>query len=296
MQPAEALKTLTPAPDDETDAWRIYHDAAAGVWIDTFAGRWLVQTEDPVFPDFVRELAGREVRSVYWRPRDKDAATASQLALGEPWNGSFLARENGAKFRIDFSAGYSCGIFLDQRLNRKWVREIVRPGDRVLNTFAYTGAFSVVAALGGAVTTTCDLSKPYLDWSWENFRANDLDPDQHFGAKGDAFQWMRSFARQERTFHGIVLDPPTFSRDGKKTFRTDRDYAELAQLAAHLAEPGGWMLCCANTHRLDARDFAAAVKTGVAAAGQHVESLEPVPMPPEFHGDDYLKTLRVVVG
>ncbi|MEM6280467.1 MAG: class I SAM-dependent methyltransferase, partial [Verrucomicrobiota bacterium] len=197
---------------------------------------------------------------------------------------------------IDFASGYSSGIFLDQRINRKWVGEVSRSGQRILNTFAYTGAFSVMAAKAGATTTTVDLSKTYLNWGWENFEANGLDPDEHFGVKGDAIEWLGAFAKKGRTFHGIVLDPPTFSRSGKSTFRTDSNYADLARLAAVLLEPGGWLLCCANTHRLPLSQFEKDVLSGVRLAGGSVSSVDSVPMPSEFHGDDYLKSLRVVVG
>ena len=149
---------------------------------------------------------------------------------------------------------------------------------------------------GGAVTTTVDLSKTYLNWTWDNFRLNELDPDGHFGVKGDAIEWLGAFARKGRTFHGIVLDPPTFSRSGKKTFRTDSHYAELAGLAAEILEPEGWILCCANTHRLGLRQFEKDVIEGIKGRGRSVVSMEALPMPPEFHGDDYLKSLRVVVG
>ena len=71
----------------------------------------------------------------------------------------FTALEQGVRFKIDMSAGYSQGIFLDQRDHRRRVREKSAPGMRVLNTFAYTGAFSVYAALGGAQTTTLDLAQ-----------------------------------------------------------------------------------------------------------------------------------------
>jgi 23S rRNA (cytosine1962-C5)-methyltransferase len=295
LQLTVTLKRLFPAPSPDTTAWRIYHDAAAGVWVDHFDGRWLVQTQDPVFPDFLRLLGEGVARSIYWRPRDKAAATAPAHVSGEVVTERFLVRENGASFLIDFSAGYSCGIFLDQRLNRRHVGEIVKPGERILNTFAYTGGFSVMAALAGAETTTADLSKTYLNWTWDNFTLNGLDPAAHHGVKGDVFGWLRTFARQGRTFHGIVLDPPTFSRNAKATFRTDRDYADLAGLAAALVEPGGWMLCCANTHGLTAAQFERDVIQGIKSRRRRVVSCEHPGMPPEFGGDEYLKSLRVVV-
>ena len=290
------MKTLTSSPDKQTTAWRILHDVKAGVWVDHFDGRWLVQTRENRFPDFLKRISEGTASSIYWRPRDKAASTAPAHIWGDIVDAPFLVKENDAFFVIDFSAGYSSGIFLDQRLNRKWVREISEPGQRILNTFAYTGAFSVVAARAGAITTTLDLSRTYLDWTWKNFAANDLDREEHFGVKGDAFEWIRTFARQGRKFHGVILDPPTFSRKKKGKFSTDSDYADLASLAAAIVEPGGWILACANTHRLAAEEFERAVFSGVKGAGRSVSSCERVSMPPEYHGDEYLKSLRVVVG
>lgn len=295
LQPTVTVKRLFPAPSPDTTAWRIYHDAASGVWVDHFDGRWLVQTQEPVFPDFLKNLAEGVASSIYWRPRDKAAATAPTLVAGVSMTERFAVRENGASFLIDFRAGYSCGIFLDQRLNRRWVGEIAKPGQRILNTFAYTGGFSVMAALAGAATTTADLSRTYLDWTWENFIINRLHPSAHHGVKGDAFEWLRTFARQGRTFHGIVLDPPTFSRKTKGTFRTDRDYEDLAALAVALVEPGGWMLCCANTHGLTPARFERDVLRGIGSQKRRVISCDDPGMPPEFGSDDYLKSLRLVV-
>jgi len=295
MQPTEALKTprlkLNPPPGPDTDAWRILHDPESGLWVDSLAGRWLVQTEGGEFPETLLGLAEGRARSVYWRPRDKAAATAPERRGGEPVAERFLVREGGASYWMDFSAGYSSGLFLDQRLNRARVAERSGPGRRILNTFAYTGGFSLRAALAGASTTSVDLSRPCLDWMWDNFAANGLEREGHFAVRGDTFEWLRSFARKGRRFHGVVLDPPTFSRHGRKTFRTDRDYADLADLAAALVEPGGWMLCCANTHRLPRKRFESDLRAGLARARRRLEAVESLPMPPEFQGDGYLKSL-----
>ncbi len=293
------MVTLSPQPDPETNAWRIYHDELMGVWVDHFDGRWLVQTRAAVLPDYVKDLAKGVARSVYWKPRDKSASTAPDWIWGDRVDEKFTITENGAKFLIDFSVGYSPGIFLDQRMNRQRVKMAVSAGDKVLNTFAYTGGFSVMAALAGAETTTLDLSKNYLDWTWTNFSANGLDPKQHHGCKGDAFEWLKAFARQGRKFDGIVLDPPTFSRGGKKgkkSFSTDKDYRELVGLAAKVIEPGGWMLCCANTHRMKSWSFEDEVIEGLEAGGFHEAVVAYHEMPPEYHRDDYLKTLWVDPG
>lgn len=292
---ASILK-LSPQPSSDTTAWRILHDTEAGVWVDHFDGRWLVQTRSGRFPDQLIELANGVAESIYWRPRDLEASTQPSHHHGAEVTEPFTVLENGARFKIDFSAGYSPGIFLDQRENRLLVKNESKPGRKILNAFAYTGAFSVMAAIGGAETSTLDLSKTYLDWTWENFALNDLNREAHHGCKGDAFQWLATFARQGREFDGVILDPPTFSRHKKKTFRTDRDYAELAGLAAKITKPGGWMLCCANTHRLRFDEYQRQVEQGIREAGRNVINLEKKAMPAEFNQDDYLKSLRVDVG
>ncbi|MEC5127278.1 class I SAM-dependent methyltransferase [Verrucomicrobiales bacterium BCK34] len=295
MQPKSLLKTLSLSPGNDTNAWRIFHDAEAGVWVDHFDGRWLVQTRAERFPDYLKSMAQGVARSIYWRPRDKSASTAPEHVWGEVVTERFSVQENGASFWIDFGSGYSSGIFLDQRLNRRRVGKAARAGEAVLNTFAYTGGFSVMAAQSRATTTTADLSKTYLDWTWDNFTLNGLEPNDHFGVKGDAIEWLKTFGRQGRRFNGVVLDPPTFSRKKKGTFSTDKDYASLAGLAAAIVEGKGWILACANTHRLSAAQFQADVVSGVKQAGRNVISCERLPMPPEFHGDEYLKSLWVVV-
>ncbi|MEM7698745.1 MAG: class I SAM-dependent methyltransferase [Verrucomicrobiota bacterium] len=288
------MDDLSPVPSLDTNAWRIFHDADRGVWIDHFDRRWVVQTQDDRFPEFVHDLGKSIADSIYWRPRETRASEGPVFQTGEKVSKRFLVEEHGVKCWIDFAAGYSPGIFLDQRENRERVARRVAAGDRVLNTFAYTGVFSVAAALAGAVTTTLDLSRTYLDWGWENFEANGIDRSLHFACRGNTFEWLRTFARQNRTFDGVILDPPTFSRDGRKTFRTDRDYSELVSLAARVLNSGGWLLACANTHRLTESEVAASVTAGLSASGRSGK-LKRFPMPPEFRGDRYLKTIWVDV-
>ena len=295
-----------PAPNAQTTAWRILdgHDLEAGqeaTRVDHFAGHWLVQTRDTGFPESLRGATRRNeaVKSLWWKKLDRDdrGKLAPQWIEGEQVQERFLVEEHGARYWIDFAAGYSQGIFLDQRLNREWVRGRCVEGDRVLNCFAYTGAFSVVAALGGAVTTTLDLSNPYLNWARENFAANEIDAEAHFFCRGDTMEWLERFAKQGRRFHGVVLDPPSFSRTPKgKVFSVARDYAQLAHLAGALLEPGGWLLACCNHHELASWRFSEQVAEGLDLAGCRVDGLDLAPMPPEFAADDYLKSCRVVVG
>src|SRR5204863_10015212 len=101
---------------------------------------------------------------------------APRLVCGSELEQRASIRENGLTFLINFGEGLATGIFLDQRENRRRLLALRLQEKTVLNTFAYTCAFSVAAAKAGAVTTSEDLSKNYLEWGKDNFRANGLDP------------------------------------------------------------------------------------------------------------------------
>ncbi len=286
--------------DGATDALRLLDgagDGAAfvGLFIDDFAGRWLVQTTGPgqTPPDFLRALpAADRPRSIYWKRLDsRDQHQQPPVHwTGEPVPEPFAVLENGLRYRIDFQGGYSQGIFLDQRGNRLALRQGMRPGTALLNCFAYTCAFSVAAAAGGARTTSVDLSRRSLDWGQENFRLNGLDPAAgHEFFAGDVFDHLRRFGRQGRRFDAVALDPPTFSRDRQgRVFRAEDDFGELAALAALLLAPGGRMLCSSNARRLTTPGFRRTILSALPPDPGGWQ-LDPAPMPPDFTGEHYLQ-------
>ncbi len=273
----------------ETNAFRLVDGAAdgfPGLCIDDFAGHWIAQTKGAPLPAGLPKCGRFE--SLWWKRLAKDEKQAPELVAGNAPDSPLLVRENGLAFEIDTAAGYSCGLFLDQRDNRIRVHENSRPGRRVLNTFAYTCGFSVAAAAAGAETTSADLSGNYLDWGRRNFEHNQLDPTAHHFAKGDVFERLRFFAKKGILFHGIVLDPPTFSRSKESgAFRVEKDYGQLLQSAVSCLEQEGWILCCANTHRLVSDAFEAEVKA-ITRGRFEIKSL---PMPADFRGSHYLKSV-----
>lgn len=279
--------------DAGTDALRICDGTVDGLpdlEIDDFAGRWLVQSrERREFPDALREAHPHG--SLYWKPLGEKKSP--RLVGGIPEPGPFFVRENGLKFEIDFAAGYSQGLFLDQRDNRARLRAGAR-GREVLNTFAYTCAFGVALAAGGARVTNLDLSRNYLDWGRRNFLANNLDPKDHDFIYGDCLDWMRRLTRKGRRFDLVVLDPPTFSRDDRgRVFRLERDLPELIRSAEALLSPAGSLFCSTNLRGLDAPSFRELVGSGLESAGRwHWQDL---PMPPDFRGERYLKSALLTV-
>lgn len=281
---ADRESRLLPA----TNAFRVCDgEPWPGVFIDALADRLLVSLRDVNLPRGVADLLRATGRPVFVKRLDRDVKEAPQQLCGPELPLRFPILENSVRYMMDMSAGYSQGIFLDQRDNRARLRALARPGMRVLNTFSYTGAFSVCAALGGAITTTLDLAQPCLTWCRENMELNGIDPSQHFFCKGDTLHWLQRFARMGRTFDVIILDPPTFSRDEKgRIWRVERDYGKLVELATGCLAPHGSILCTTNCRKLSHRAFRQTV--GAAFPGA---TLEHTPMPFDFSGEDYLKSL-----
>ena len=290
-----AIKLRNPIiASGDTNALRLLDgegDGATDVVVDSFDQHWVVSRKMGGCPNWLR---GAGARSLWLKLLEQGEKSAPVLIDGEAPEMPFLVSEHGVKFEIDLTAGYSQGLFLDQRLNRKRVAELVRRagGGTVLNTFAYTCGFSAVAASAGATATSIDLSGNYLDWGRRNLAANGCDPGDHYFVKGDVMAWLRQFAKKGRKFDGVVLDPPTFSRvrGGRGVFRVERDYAALVESAARVCAEGGWILCCTNHRGLARHRFEKLVRSGLGRAGRQAD-LESAEMPPEFRGERYLKSL-----
>jgi len=241
---------------------------------------------------------------------------APRLIMGEPGPRSFVIRENGLEFELSFTEGYSTGLFLDQRDNRRrLITGYVAPGFSIsslsprplptkplntrgkidnpsqkqdsrptlLNAFAYTCAFSVCAAKSGFRTTSLDLSKKYLEWGKRNFALNHIPIEDHEFICGDVFDWLHRFRKKERTFDIILLDPPTFSRSKSSgIFRVEKDYRKLLKLAVPLVKSGGVLFASTNAADWPAEKFIEHMKAEIRAAARSITQLSFVPQPPDF--------------
>lgn len=140
----------------------------------------------------------------------------------------FIVEENGLKFIVNLSDYLDTGLFLDHRITRQMVREQCA-GKKVLNLFAYTGAFSVYAAAGGAAdVVTVDLSNTYIDWAKRNMQANGFtDIDKYHFVQADVLQYLSKIKPEQ--FDIIIMDPPTFSNSKRMESFLDiqRDHVTL---------------------------------------------------------------------
>jgi 23S rRNA (cytosine1962-C5)-methyltransferase len=282
-----SMKWISPAVAQEfahagTDAYRIADGATSR--IERFGDGAIVSYRKVSVPlEIVDELAawcqraGVSLRRTYAR-RLVQAPGRHDLpeALGStapPHSG--IAHEEGLAYEIDFTAAYSCGLFLDQRANRRRVR--TGCSGALLNLFCYTCSFSVAAAAAGAQTVNIDLAKSALDRGRRNFALNQLSTKGHRFIADDVFEVLPRFERRGEKFEWIVLDPPTFSRGRKgRIWRLEFDYGRLLEMASACASPGAMILLSANCSTFDAGKLKA---LGRRCLGYDPPFLEPEPLP-----------------
>lgn len=246
---------------------------------------------------------GTEALYVKRRPRSAARLSAAQVEAVAPtapvWGAAFdevVVREHGLSYLIRPAAGLSTGLFVDMRETRTRVRALAS-GRTVLNLFAYTCAFGVAAAFGGAARVlNLDASRAALTWGMRNYELNDLPADPYDFVYGDAFDWLRRLARRGTRFDLVIADPPSYSTVKERRFVVSRDYAGLAAACARVVSPGGLLLCCANEAKLPRRAFRALCLEGATVAGRRArvrsfDGASRVDFPLPVGAEDPLKVL-----
>jgi len=189
---------------------------------------------------------------VYIKERKKKANRQDQYERTATKEEFFTVEENGLKFLVNLSDYLDTGLFLDHRITRQMVRE-ESAGKRVLNLFAYTGSFSVYAAVGAATSvTTVDLSKTYLEWAEDNFAINRLKgKDRYHFIHADVKQYLKTL--RPGSFDLAVMDPPTFSNSKRMKDFLDiqRDHPELINDVLAALSPGGRIYFSTNFTRFE---------------------------------------------
>lgn len=297
-----------------TEAMRVFSagaDGVPGVYVDVYGAGAVVllyegQTahglnEAEVCESVRVRLGSMGVRGVYVKrfPRDR-SKVGGELppevlspvpACGEALPEVVVVREHAWKFEVRLYDGFSTGIFLDQRENRRFVYERAKAkrGMRLLNTFAYTCGFSAAAAVAGAETTSVDVSARYLEWGKRNFALNgiDLDAAKHWFAKMDTFDFLGYAAKKGLRYDMIVLDPPSFAsgnrRKGIRPWSSVADYARLVGAAAEVLERGGVMIASTNTQELCRDDrLRREVVKGMGVRGGSLRWIELPRVPKDF--------------
>lgn len=217
--------------------------------------------------------------------------------------GPVAIREDGIAYRVDVMAGQKTGFYLDQRANRRRVRELAR-GRAVLNAFCYTGGFTLAALAGGARdAVSIDSSADALALARSNLAANPgLAGAAASWREADVFAELRRLRDEGRRFGLAILDPPKFAPTAAHAERAARAYKDVNLLAFKLLEPGGLLATFSCSGGVSAELFRKIVagaaldaKADAAIVGHfHAGADHPVAL--AFPEGDYLKGLLVRKG
>jgi 23S rRNA (cytosine1962-C5)-methyltransferase len=287
-----------------TTAFRLVHedgDALPRIAVDAYDG-WLVAQlygEDGPWADASRRervldaLDELGFDGVYLKIRPKQAnllvdTRREDVAPRSPVRGSpapdeLTIFEEGAPLLVRLGDGLSTGLFLDQRANRRRLRQLA-DGKTVANLFAYTCGFTVAAALGGAArTVSVDASAAALERGRANLaRAGVADDCKHAFVAADAFSWLAKTARRGETFDVVVLDPPSYSTTRRGRFVAETDYADLAASAIALLAPGGRLLACTNHRGIAPQRFRRILFEACRIAGRDATQVKDLPPSSDF--------------
>ena len=178
-------------------------------------------------------------------------STEQGALWGTAPDGPFEIRERDRRYRIDVVAGQKTGFYLDQRDSRDLVASLAA-GRRVLDLFAYSGGFSVAAALGGAsAVTLVESSAPALALAEENLAANAPGLTARC-VKRDVHDFLRE---DQGSYDLVVVDPPPLARNRRDVPRASRSYKDALLHALGRSAPGAYLLAFACSHNIDADLF-----------------------------------------
>ncbi len=299
------------AENSATNVYRLLYaegDGLPGLVIDYYNGTAVLQThsigmhlvKDQVV-DALQQVYGDQLKAVY----DKSEETIPKQSFVKAKNGYLFGQlhsnevlENGYKFFVDWEAGQKTGFFIDQRENRELLARYSK-GKAVLNTFCYTGGFSVYAARAGArIVHSVDSSKKAIELTDKNIRLNEIDENIHQSFVSDVFDFLNG---KENTYDIIVLDPPAFAKHRDAKHNAIQGYKRLNAEAIKQIKPGGLIFTFSCSQVVDRYSFNSAVMAAAILAGRKVRILHSLSQPPDhpvniFHPEgEYLKGLVLYV-
>lgn len=209
------------------------------------------------------------------------ADDVAQDVVGKPPPERALVTEHGVPFEVHPLAGLNHGLFTDMREQRRGLARFAA-GKRVLNLFSYTGALSVTCARAGAATvTSVDTSPGVQAWAASNFGRSGFGKDPRWRFEtGDAIRFLQRAAKDKERYDLVLVDPPSTSSAGGRSWALGRDYPELIAKAAAVIPPDGLLWLAANTHELGS--LAKLAHKGLRQANRPAAILEQGGLPPEY--------------
>ncbi len=306
-------KQLNLVDNPTTNCYRLFFgegDGLPGLVIDFYNGTVVFQSHSigmhlikPLLVDALREIYGDKLNAVYDKSEDTMPKQAPIKApngylwkRNETSTSETIALENNHQFYVDWEGGQKTGFFLDQRENRELLGHYSKE-KVVLNTFCYSGGFSVYAANAGAKEVhSTDISKKAIELTDRNIELNTIKNHQSFAI--DTFEFLK---HRENTYDIIVLDPPAFAKHQNVKHNAIMGYKRLNYEAMKQIKSGGLLFTFSCSQVVDKNTFNSTVMAAAIEAGRNVRVLHHLSQPPDhcvniFHPEgEYLKGLVVHV-
>ena len=300
----QALLATIARLDVPGDAQRVFH-GRGGLYpgceqwsLDAFPPVWVLTSFQPVGDEVLATL--HAALSARWRQLAPEAPlnwvfqcrheghTETRLMAGSVPD-PHVVGEDGTRYRVHVQKGQNHGLFLDMAEGRRWVRgqAAARPGGRVLNLFAYTCAFSVVALQAGAgQVVNVDMSRGALVIGQQNHPLNGVAAGASFLAHDLFSSWGK--VTRAGPYGLVIVDPPSYQ---KGSFVATKDYARLMRRLPDLLSPGGHALLCLNAPELGA-EF---LQDQMQALAPELHFEQRLPNPPAFADVSAERALKVLV-
>lgn len=309
----DVRRTLSLTDNPETTCYRLVHgegDSLPGLVVDIYGTTAVIQCHSVgmyrarmEIAAAIRSVYGKRITAIYDKssqtlPFKAETGAVDGYLWGNAGHESQAVTENGARFLVNWEKGQKTGFFLDQRENRELVRRYAR-GRTVLNTFCYTGGFSVYALAGGArEVCSVDSSERAVALATENMRLNFGDEAPHTEVAADAVEYLRDIGDR---YDLIILDPPAFAKHHKVLGNAMQGYKRLNARALAQIRPGGILFTFSCSQAVTKELFRTTVFSAAAIAGRKVRILHQLTQPADhpvniYHPEgEYLKGLVLYV-
>ncbi|WP_315068209.1 class I SAM-dependent rRNA methyltransferase [uncultured Clostridium sp.] len=277
----------------DTTAFRVFNgegDGIGGLTIDyfdeyyliTWYSRGIYAFKDNIFKA-IKALVSFE--GIYEKKRFEEngmVVDEDSYVYGRKAPEPLIVKENNVNFAIYLNDGAMVGVFLDQKEVRKAIKEKYSRSKRVLNTFSYTGAFSMAAAKGGAITTSVDLASRSLEKTTENFTINNINPQKHEIIVQDVFLYFKHAKKEKLKFDVVILDPPSFATSKDNKFSAARDYKDLVKTVIEITEDNGMIVASTNCATFNMEKFKRFIHEAFKESNRNYEIIEEHKLPEDF--------------
>jgi 23S rRNA (cytosine1962-C5)-methyltransferase len=268
-------------------------DGLSGLTIDVYARHALINVFAEALLPFAKPLAEALLHDKLAETVIAKTRPAGETPVGrveyrtlspEPPPREIVVAEDDARYEIHLLGGLNTGLFCDMRDVRRAVRNLAA-GQRVLNLFAYTGSFSLIAALADAKSvTTVEFAGGVVEWAKTNFRLNDLPvDDRRFRfLKADVFEFLKAAKRKDDRWDLIVLDPPAVSTAPGRKWRLKTDYDRLIAHTLRVLAPGGVLVVAANTLQSRPEGVEKQIREAARQVGRRLRLVDSFGLPADF--------------